>query len=613
MKSCARVAVAAVLVAAAAVVALSLRGIETDLYSLVGDGGVLGELGRRTAARIRVLCDSDAAADKCRAVFSFDAPVEPEAVLELVRTHGKGLLSPKSRDLLRADETNRIARSTLRRDYAGVGLFPKADDPNYFLNDFVVDLRRWLPKELDEGRVLLTGTVDDPATLAPLVALAKTDAGLHLSGSPFHTRTASESTKREINVLGTLSLVAALLLGWLLFRSFRFVLPTVGALGAGFLVGTAAVCLLPGRPHALTFLFGTTLIGLGVDYCFHALHGCRVRDLTRALVTTVFAFSPLLFSSVSVLRQMAVFTSAGLVAIFSCALLFRGERPHSPVGTDPNWVGTDPRFRGDRPQGRFVYLVKKIVILLILSLSALGLVRLSFGNDPASFYRPDPFLAENEAAVAEALGTADARFELVDLEAWQHENAALKAKMGPVPGEFLTAADLPPDLTVSIKGRDYLLLPSEKGLSLRDELEKTFAALAAETYRLLAVSFAVLVVVLAVLFRGRFAAHVLPIGAAILATAGVLGWWGRPVNFFQVLSFFILSGLGIDYVIFHQAESGGGAPARRVVLFSFLTSLVGFGLLAFTSFPVTRGMGVTLAAGLAFSYVASLKDLWRRT
>ena len=589
MKSCARVAVAAVLVAAAAVVALSLRGIETDLYSLVGDGGVLGELGRRTAARIRVLCDSDVAADKCRAAFAFDAPVELEAVLELVRTHGKGLLSTKSRDLLRADETNRIARSTLRRDYAGVGLFPKADDPNYFLNDFVVDLRRWLPKELDEGRVLLTGTVDDPAALAPLIALAKTDANLHLSGSPFHTRTASESTKREINVLGTLSLVAALLLGWLLFRSFRFVLPTVGALGAGFLVGTAAVCLLPGRPHALTFLFGTTLIGLGVDYCFHALHGCRVRDLTRALVTTVFAFSPLLFSSVSVLRQMAVFTSAGLVTIYSCALLFRGDRPH----------------------GKSAYLAKRFVILFILALSAFGLVRLSFGNDPASFYRPDPFLAENEAVVADALGTADARFELVDLEAWQRENAALKAKMGPVPGEFLTAADLPPDLTVSIKGRDHLLLPSEKGVTLRDELEKTFAALAAETYRLLAVSFAVLVVVLAALFRGRFAAHVLPIGAAILATAGVLGWLGRPVNFFQVLSFFILSGLGIDYVIFHQAESGGGAPARRVVLFSFLTSLVGFGLLAFTSFPVTRGMGVTLAAGLAFSYVASLKDLRR--
>ena len=175
-------------------------------------------------------------------------------------------------------------------------------------------------------------------------------------------------------------------------------------------------------------------------------------------------------------------------------------------------------------------------------------MRLTFGNDPASFYRPDPFLAAQEAAVAAALGTTEARFELVDLDAWQRENAALKAKMGPVPGEFLTAADLPPDVTVSLDGRDYLLLPSENGLTLRDELARTFAALAAETNRLLAVSFVVLVAALAALFRGRFAAHVLPIGAAILATAGALGWSGAPVSFFQLLSFFILAGLGIDYV-----------------------------------------------------------------
>ena len=603
-------AVAAVLVAAAAVsVAVTWRGVDTDLFSLIDDGrhppSLLSELNRRSRARIRVLCARAAAAAKCRAAFTFDPPVDPAAALDLVRTHGKGLLSPKARDLLRADETNRIARSTFRRDYSGVGLFPKADDPHYFLNDFVIDLRRYLPPELTEGRELLTGTVADPAALAPLVALAAADAGIHLSGAPFHTRAATASTQREINILGGLSFAAVLALGWLLFRSFRFILPTVVALGAGFLVGTAAVGLLPGRPHALTFLFGTTLIGLGVDYCFHALHGCRVRDLARALVTTVCAFAPLLFSSVSVLRQMAVFTSAGLTAIFALALLFRGDRPPSSVGTDPARGGARLRENGEGPQGRLRFWLQKCAFWLVFVVAAAGLMRLTFGNDPASFYRPDPFLAAQEAAVAAALGTTEARFELVDLDAWQRENAALKAKMGPVPGEFLTAADLPPDVTVSLDGRDYLLLPSENGLTLRDELARTFAALAAETNRLLAVSFVVLVAALAALFRGRFAAHVLPIGAAILATAGALGWWGAPVSFFQLLSFFILAGLGIDYVIFHRADAGD-ATARRVVRFSFLTSLVGFGLLAFTSFPVTRAMGVTLALGLSFAYLFSL-------
>ena len=243
-------AVAAVLVAVASCVAVTWRGVDTDLFSLIDDGhrpaNLLSELNRRSGARIRVLCDSADAAAKCRAAFAFDAPVDPEAALDLVRTHGKGLLSPKARDLLLADETNRIARSTFRRDYSGVGLFPKADDPHYFLNDFVIDLRRWLPPELADGRVLLTGTVTDPATLAPLVALARADAGIHLSGAPFHTRAATASTKREVNILGGLSLAAVLALGWLLFRSFRFLVPTVVALGAGFLVGTAAVGLLPG-------------------------------------------------------------------------------------------------------------------------------------------------------------------------------------------------------------------------------------------------------------------------------------------------------------------------------------------------------------------------------
>ena len=39
--------------------------------------------------------------------------------------------------------------------------------------------------------------------------------------------------------------------------------------------------------------------------------------------------------------------------------------------------------------------------------------------------------------------------------------------------------------------------------------------------------------------------------------------------------------------------------------YSFLTSFVGFGLLAFTDFAVTRSMGITLAIGLAFSYLAA--------
>ena len=220
----------------------------------------------------------------------------------------------------------------------------------------------------------------------------------------------------------------------------------------------------------------------------------------------------------------------------------------------------------------------------------------------------DPLLAEGERTVAAALGGVR-RLAVEDLRAWQERNAALKAKMGcAVPGDFLAAGDLPDWMTLAFGGTDYVLLPEGFGehvVDPRRRLEELFDRVAGETYRQLAASLAVLVAVLAVLFRRRFAAFVAPVAAAIAATAGTLGWIGEPVGFFQLVCFFILAGLGIDYAVFHR---GGTADAgvRRVVLFSFLTSLVGFGMLGFTSFPVTRTMGLTLGSGLAFAYLFSL-------
>ncbi len=215
-------------------------------------------------------------------------------------------------------------------------------------------------------------------------------------------------------------------------------------------------------------------------------------------------------------------------------------------------------------------------------------------------------MAEGEKAVAAALGETGARFAVANLDAWQRENVALKAKMGvPLPGEFLTAADLPSFMTLKLPFGDGVILPADFGgqeLDLRAEMVRRFDAYAAETYQLLAISFAILIVLLAVIFRRRLFAYVMPIMAAVLSTAGVLGWMGETVNFFHLLCSFVLVGLGIDYTIFHRASFN----TSRVVLFSFLTSLVGFGMLAFTSFEVTRSMGLMLGVGLFFAYLFSL-------
>ena len=89
-----------------------------------------------------------------------------------------------------------------------------------------------------------------------------------------------ERSKREINVLSAVSLVVVFALGVWLFRSARFVVPLVATLASAFLVATAAVFAI-GRPHVLTFVFGTSLIGLGVDYVYHAYAAEDGRTLKR--------------------------------------------------------------------------------------------------------------------------------------------------------------------------------------------------------------------------------------------------------------------------------------------------------------------------------------------
>lgn len=642
MLKIARICFLCALALAGALAFLDLRkGVETDLFSLIGGAGlkdsVISRLNEGSADSVRVLCADSARAEDLRARYPFDPPMDPETFLETVRTHGKGLLAPKAREQLEKGELDRIRRSVKRRDYSGVGLFPKAEDPYYFLNDFVIALKALQPEGLPEDAVILTGSGAKINAAVPgggllaLVREAESDDGIWLSGSPFHTAIAKQRTILEINVLGVLSLLAVLLFGWLLFRSFRFVLPMVGAIASGFLVATGAVCALPGQPHALTFLFGTTLIGLGVDYCYHALSFERNasdfrRKLTGALLTTSFAFAPLLFSSVSVLRQMAVFSIAGLVAIYVDVLLF--IRPLKGT-VKPIRVLAGVRF------APFFYGLAMLAFLVSLPVLARRAGEF-VSSDPAEFHKPAPVMARGEAKFASLSGGVSA-LRVINLTRWQEENAELKAKLGEVPtGAFLTAADLPSSLAFSQEGQDFLVLPEPEvtaivggqgvRVDLKTLLQDLFARFTSESLAQAAAALVLLFLAALCVFRRRVFSVFLPPALASLVTAMTLCLMRQPLTFFHILCFFILIGLGIDYAIFHRIDASNKTrfPIRvdwlrrpgetkclklsnnPIVFFSFLTSLVGFGLLAFTSFPVTRGMGLTLAIGLAWAYVLSL-------
>ena len=287
--------------------------VSTDLLGLMGgDHAFFSAINRNLAGRSRVLCTTPEAVAACKEKARFDEMPTLDSVLDYYREHGAGLLSSRDRQLLLDHDTNRIQRAVMRRDYTGMGLFPKAEDPYYFLNNYLVDLKSRLPDSA-KGTVLYASDLTEQE-LSALIDLAGTRDDVFLSGAPFHTLLAKRASLREINLLSIVSVLAVVAIGFWLFGNLRFVLPVLMTLLAGFAAGTIVLFLVYPAPHVLTFVFGTSLIGLGVDYCYHG----KSRNLLKALVSSVLAFAPLMFSHLAVLNQMAVFSITGLVTIYLC-------------------------------------------------------------------------------------------------------------------------------------------------------------------------------------------------------------------------------------------------------------------------------------------------------
>jgi predicted exporter len=135
--------------------------------------------------------------------------------------------------------------------------------------------------------------------------------------------------RQDINRISGVSTLAIALLFLLLFRSARILLLSFVPLLFGIAAGVAASMAWFGEIHGLTLAFGSTLIGVCVDYPLHFLNhhslipspdGPRgtLRRIRWALVlgagTTLAGFVGLAGTSFPGMRELALFASAGIVA-----------------------------------------------------------------------------------------------------------------------------------------------------------------------------------------------------------------------------------------------------------------------------------------------------------
>ncbi|MCL2129447.1 MAG: MMPL family transporter, partial [Treponema sp.] len=92
---------------------------------------------------------------------------------------------------------------------------------------------------------------------------------LYFSGFPFHSYESASSAQREITILCTISLVFILVIFLIIFRSIKPIIFSILNISISLAMATASVFLFFRKIHVFTFIFGTTLIGICIDYSIH--------------------------------------------------------------------------------------------------------------------------------------------------------------------------------------------------------------------------------------------------------------------------------------------------------------------------------------------------------
>ncbi|OZB05800.1 MAG: hypothetical protein B7X54_04330 [Idiomarina sp. 34-48-12] len=172
----------------------------------------------------------------------------------------------------------------------------------------------------------------------PAVELAR-------SGFIFHAAAAANQAKHEMSLFGGLSMLFVLIMLVGVFRSLRHLAFTLFVLTTASAAGFSAVFWLFDSPHVLMLVFATTIIGLCIDYVFHACiaasHGEKSwRAIVPALwlggITTIAGYILLTFLALPLLQQLGVFMAAALATVLTlvvyCVPRFQLNTP-----THPNW------------------------------------------------------------------------------------------------------------------------------------------------------------------------------------------------------------------------------------------------------------------------------------
>lgn len=251
------------------------------------------------------------------------------------------------------------------------------------------------------------------------------DLVMEMSGANRFAVASEQSMRRDVAVIATTSFlgVAAVFLAFL--RSLRFFALAVLPPLAGILTAATATRMAFGRLDGLTMAFGTSLIGVAIDYSIHVLDhhrlepGSQPREIVQRLrpslvlgaLTTMASFAGLAITSFPGFREIGFFAIVGVGASLVVTLtVLPGFL--SPAAADRDAPSLARRVARALGVGmRWLEVRRRALALVPLAcvVATVALLpRLRFEDDLSKLMTLDPSLRAEEDRVRARVGGAEA-------------------------------------------------------------------------------------------------------------------------------------------------------------------------------------------------------------
>ncbi|WP_173474107.1 MMPL family transporter [Fibrobacter succinogenes] len=280
-----------------------------------------------------------------------------------------------------------------------------------------------VPSMASDGHVIakMNRVLDSLKLAKPGLIVAK-------SGVPFHSYESSDRAMSEIAWISGVSIVLILLLLLYVFRSSLPIVATLSTIAIAIFTALAFTWYVFGNIHVFTLVFGTSIIGVSIDYAVHFfvhwkagvqnVRSSIIKGLLLGFLTTELSYIALSFAEFSLLRQMAVFSIVGLLSAFlTITLLFHAVFENASVfktaakSESTNLPTQFPKVFLDAYSKFPKWGVRLILAMFVIALLP-GLKLLNVHTDIGNFYTMNEEIKASEALTSKLnnLGVAPSYF-----------------------------------------------------------------------------------------------------------------------------------------------------------------------------------------------------------